>query len=67
MAMVAKFVSISITPAARNALRQLTLTLSVNAGRRLSMSDAIIALAAATNPRPDHTRTAPTHEETPPC
>lgn len=37
-----KFVSVNITPLARDALRAAALDLSADAGRRLSMSDVVV-------------------------
>lgn len=37
-----EFVGVSVTPEARDALRRLSVTLSVAAGRRLSLSDTIV-------------------------
>jgi hypothetical protein len=38
------FVGVSLTPAARDALKRLALALSARTGRRMSMSDAVIYL-----------------------
>lgn len=46
------FVSVNISPTARNLLRETTLTLTTPAGRRLSMSAVLIAaLQVATHHR----------------
>jgi hypothetical protein len=37
-----EFVGVSLTPAARDALKRLSLTMSAEAGERMTMSDAVI-------------------------
>jgi hypothetical protein len=44
--MATDYVSLKVTSIARHAVQQLTLTQSAQVGRRLSMSDVLVAMAA---------------------
>ena len=48
-----RFVSVNLTPAARDALRLLTARLTVDLGRRISMGDAVMALHVVAQRHPD--------------
>lgn len=47
-----RFVSVNLTPAARDALRLLTAQLTVDLGRRVSMGDAVMVLHAVAMQHP---------------
>ena len=51
-----KFVSVNLTPAARDALRLLTAQLTVELGRRVSMGDAVSILHTVAQKHPKEIR-----------
>lgn len=48
-----RFVSVNLTPAARDALRLLTARLTVDLNRRVSMGDAVMTLHAVAQQHPE--------------
>jgi hypothetical protein len=52
-----KFTAVNVTPAARDSLRLAAVTVSAAVGRRVSMSDALLVIAALASAHPDEMRT----------
>jgi hypothetical protein len=52
-----KFVSVNLTPQARDALRVEALRISLEAGRKVSMADALLILAAVARNHPEEVTT----------
>ena len=48
-----KFVAVNITPAARDALRLMAVTVSAAVGKRVSMSDALLVVDAVAKGHPE--------------
>jgi len=48
-----KFTAVNVTPDARDALRLLAVTVSAKAGRRVSMSAALLVVADMANAHPE--------------
>lgn len=53
-----RFVSVNLTPAARDALRLLTARLTVDLNRRVSMGDAVLVLHAVAEQHPEEMKEA---------
>ncbi|MDX2683689.1 hypothetical protein [Streptomyces soliscabiei] len=51
-----RFVSVNLTPAARDRLRVASLRISMEAGRKVSMADALLILADVAETHPDEIR-----------
>lgn len=51
-----RFVSVNLTPAARDRLRVASLRISMEIGRKVSMADALVILADVAEAHPDEIR-----------
>jgi hypothetical protein len=56
MATPAKFTAVNVTPASRDALRLAAVNVSAAVGRRVSMSDALLVIAAFAEAHPEEMR-----------
>lgn len=61
--MAPTYASLKIAPAARDALQRLALNMSADAGKRLTMSDALIAAVSVAERHPDELRAALTDQK----